>query len=274
MSMFPILLVAVTYVVTWLRYKLDSHSTGLLILFLILSLIHFLGLFLNGGIAQANTVFFDSVLEIFFEFTIHLIWVMLFYFLFEIQVVELCVKHEGDKESREDAIARTMKLRNRVLIGILAFGLVNVVIQVIEVSIDVKSVAINIIMRILSFVIEMCLFVFVQFKFSFVEATREESGLPAFHIVPGGYRGLFVYCLTMGTFFSIALMTVILSIIWSFPGQRTNLYVAFLRYILQGVIYPIVDVIICLSLCYLFLAQGKYLEKVNLLALTTDEREI
>ena len=50
-SSFPILLVAVTYVVTWLRYKLDIHCTGLLLLFLMLSLINFLGLFLNGGVA-------------------------------------------------------------------------------------------------------------------------------------------------------------------------------------------------------------------------------
>lgn len=218
--------------VTWLRYKLDYQSTGLLLLFLFLSLINFLSLFLNGGIYQANSVFLDSVLKIFYEFTIHLIWLMVFYFLFEIQVVELCVEHKGHKDRREDAIARTMKLRNRVLIGILALDLVNVVIEVIEVSIDVKLTTINIIIRILSFVIEMCLFVFVQFKFSFVEATREESGLPAFHLVPGGYRGLFVYCLAMGTFFGIALTSAILAIIWSFPEQRTNLNVAFFRYIL------------------------------------------
>ena len=219
-------------------------------------------------------MFLDSILEIFFEFFVHLIWLGVFYFLFEIQVVELCVKHEGDKERRETAIERAMKLRNRVLIVVLTFTLINVLVQVIEVSAGVNAKVINIIMRIISFLIEMSLIVFVQFKYSFVEATREEGGLTPFHIVPGGYRGLFVYCLALGSFFGLAVTTLVLSLIWSFPDQRTNLYVAFLRFILQGISYPVFDVIICLSLCYLFLGQGKYLERVNLLALTTDEREI
>ena len=69
-------------------------------------------------------------------------------------------------------------------------------------------------------------------------------------------------------------MTLIISLIWSFPDNRTNLNVAFLRFILSGVTYSLVDVIICLSLCTLFSAQGRYLEKVNLLALVTDDRRL
>lgn len=34
------------------------------------------------------------------------------------------------------------------------------------------------------------------------------------------------------------------------------------------------DVTICLSFCTLFLAQGRYLERVNLLALATDDRQV
>lgn len=99
----------------------------MLLLFLMLSLINFLGLFLNGGMLKSNTVFLDSVLEIFFEFFVHLIWMVVFFFLFEVQVVELCVKHEGDKERRESAIARSKTLRNRVLIAVFVFNMVNVV---------------------------------------------------------------------------------------------------------------------------------------------------
>ncbi len=68
-------------------------------------------------------------------------------------------------------------------------------------------------------------------------------------------------------------MTLIISIIWLNPSNRANLYYAFLRYILEGIIYPLVDFLVCLSLSSLFLAQGKYLEKISLMALATDDRD-
>ena len=68
-------------------------------------------------------------------------------------------------------------------------------------------------------------------------------------------------------------MTLIISIIWLNPSNRENLYYAFLRYILEGIIYPLMDLLVCLSLSSLFLAQGKYLEKISLMALATDDRD-
>lgn len=47
----------------------------------------------------------------------------------------------------------------------------------------INFAVLNIIIRVLSFFIEIAILVFVQFKYSFIEATREEDGLAPFHVL-------------------------------------------------------------------------------------------
>ncbi len=87
-SVFPVLLMTVTYVLSYFHFRLERPAACLLLLSVAMSLVRFGQQILFRSQTQYTYMMFgDFIYTAFYQMLHHLVWLLIFYFMCEIHII-------------------------------------------------------------------------------------------------------------------------------------------------------------------------------------------
>jgi hypothetical protein len=133
---FPLLLVVTTYTLTWLRFKVDRPVALAMTLYLSMSFLRFL----QQSIFRSDTLtlgsgrirYTDYFLHGLYEFAYDMTWVLTYYFLWEISVIQVRLDEGLLLSDQEFLILKSTTSSTKVTLLLVTLGLLKMVFGIFD----------------------------------------------------------------------------------------------------------------------------------------------